>query len=112
MKTTKLYLFLALLLASCLLASPLYGQQRIRGHIPTAGELKKKTKKKDLCTVTGRVIDDKTGKPLPYVTVGFGLAPAFMLPDLYAVTDEEGRFTYQLAAGTYGGNGFLRGISI
>ena len=101
MKTTKLYLFLTLLLTSCFLTPPLYGQ-RIKGHIPTAYELKKKTKKQDLCTVTGLVIDDKTGKPLPYVTVGFGLAPAFMLPDLYAITDEEGRFSYQLPAGIYG----------
>lgn len=100
MKTTNLYRLCLAVLISCFLAAPVYGQKKV--NIPTARELKKKTKEKDLCTVTGLVVDNKTGKPLSYVTVGFGIDPAFMLPDLFAVTDEQGRFTYQLPAGTYG----------
>lgn len=100
MKTTKFYRLCLVILVSCFLYSPIYGQKKTT--IPVARELKKKTKKKDLCTITGLVVDDKTGKPLSYVTVGFGIDPGFMLPDLFVVTDEQGRFTYQLPAGTYG----------
>ena len=100
MKTTKLYLCLTLL-ASSFFTHPLYGQSQFPS-LNKLYEQKKNTKKEKLCTVTGRVIDAKTGKPLSYVTIGYCPSFAFSLPSYYSVTDEEGRFTYQLPAGTYG----------
>ena len=79
MKTTKLYLFLAIML--WLLCCPSHAQKSI--------------------TVTGQIVDEQTGKPVPYATVGAALKPMIQTILHTAIADEEGRFECTIGEGNY-----------
>ena len=79
MKTTKLYLFLAIML--WLLCCPSHAQKSI--------------------TVTGQIVDEQTGKPVPYATVGAALKPMIQTILHTAIADEEGRFKCTIGEGNY-----------
>ena len=79
MKTTKLYLFLAIML--WLLCCSSHAQKSI--------------------TVTSQIVDEQTGKPVPYATVGAALKPMIQTILHTAIADEEGRFECTIGEGNY-----------
>lgn len=58
-------------------------------------------KKPQTCTVTGQIVDEETGKPVPYATVGAALKPMIQTILHTAITDEEGRFECTIGEGNY-----------
>ena len=58
-------------------------------------------KKPQTCTVTGQIVDEETGKPVPYATVGAALKPMIQTILHTAIADEEGRFECTIGEGNY-----------
>lgn len=53
------------------------------------------------CTVTGQIVSQETGKPVPYATIGFAQLPIYVNLLHVTIADEEGRFNYKVPPGKY-----------
>ena len=58
-------------------------------------------KKPQACTVTGQIVNQETGEPVPYATIGFSQMPAYIKVLYVTVADENGHFSYSVPQGTY-----------
>ena len=58
-------------------------------------------KKPQTCTVIGQIVNQETGEPVPYATIGFAQLPIYVNLLHVTIADEEGRFEYNVPLGNY-----------